>query len=58
VHAFWGASTVQNGNVNPAGGRVLTIAARGDDLAAARLNAYDAVRAFSARTTSRADLTS
>jgi phosphoribosylamine---glycine ligase len=42
-HAFWGGSQLVDGKVNTAGGRVLTVTALGDDLAAARSGAYDAV---------------
>ncbi|MDB5069084.1 MAG: Phosphoribosylglycinamide synthetase phosphoribosylamine-glycine ligase [Candidatus Eremiobacteraeota bacterium] len=43
VVAFWGTSTRENGTVSSPGGRVLTVAARGTDVAAARARAYDAI---------------
>jgi phosphoribosylamine---glycine ligase len=43
VTAFWGTSVRENGTVASPGGRVLTIAARGADVAAARARAYDAI---------------
>jgi phosphoribosylamine--glycine ligase len=46
VQAFWGGSSLENGTVRSGGGRVLTVSALGDDLAAARMRAYDAVRAL------------
>jgi phosphoribosylamine---glycine ligase len=49
VQAFWGASSLENGRVKSGGGRVLTVSALGDDLAAARTRAYDAVRALADR---------
>ena len=41
--AFWGASTLRGDAVDANGGRVLTVAALGPDLATARRNAYAAV---------------
>lgn len=41
--AFWGASALRDGVVDAGGGRVLTVSALGDDVAAARANAYAAV---------------
>jgi phosphoribosylamine--glycine ligase len=41
--AFWGASSVRGDAVDANGGRVLTVAALGADLAVARRNAYAAV---------------
>jgi phosphoribosylamine--glycine ligase len=41
--AFWGASTLRNGVIDAAGGRVLTVTALGEDVATARVNAYAAV---------------
>jgi phosphoribosylamine--glycine ligase len=41
--AFWGASSLHAGAVDAGGGRVLTVTALGDDLDAARRNAYAAV---------------
>ena len=57
VHAFWGTSTLQNGSVKSAGGRVLTVSALGDDLPAARAHAYDAVRDLTQRFGSATGLT-
>jgi phosphoribosylamine--glycine ligase len=48
VTAFWGSTTLSNGSVNAAGGRVLTISALGDDVAAARTLAYDAATRYAA----------
>jgi len=56
VQAFWGQSTLEEGRVRSGGGRVLTVSALGDDLAAARTRAYDAVRALADRIGTR-DLT-
>ncbi|HUN29380.1 MAG TPA: phosphoribosylglycinamide synthetase C domain-containing protein, partial [Alphaproteobacteria bacterium] len=56
VQAFWGGSTLEHGTVRSSGGRVLTVSALGDDLAAARARAYDAVRALADRTGTK-DLT-
>jgi phosphoribosylamine---glycine ligase len=47
--AFWGSSQRVNGSVSTAGGRVLTVTALADDLARARLKAYDAVRQLARR---------
>lgn len=41
--AFWGASSLRGDLVDASGGRVLTVTALGDDVAAARSNAYAAV---------------
>ncbi len=41
--AFWGPSTRENGAVSSPGGRVLTVTARGADVAQARERAYAAV---------------
>jgi len=41
--AFWGASSLRDGVVDAGGGRVLTVSALGDDVEAARTNAYAAV---------------
>ncbi len=49
VQAFWGASSLDGGTVRSNGGRVLTVSALGDDLAAARARAYQAVRALADR---------
>jgi len=42
--AFWGASELTDGGVRSPGGRVLTVTALGDDVAAARERVYAAVR--------------
>jgi len=42
--AFWGASESINGKVKSPGGRVLTVAALGDDIANARERVYGAIR--------------
>jgi len=47
--AFWGASALRDGVVDASGGRVLTITALGEGLAAARDNAYAAVEELSQR---------
>lgn len=57
IQAFWGASTAQNGTVNAAGGRVLTVTALGGDLATARSNVYDAVSKLAERFGSSTGLT-
>ncbi len=49
AQAFWGGSTLVDGGVKSGGGRVLTVTALGDDLASARTNAYDAVKALAGR---------
>jgi phosphoribosylamine--glycine ligase len=49
VQAFWGGSTLVDGRVQTGGGRVLTVTALGDDLAAARASAYDGVKALAGR---------
>ena len=41
--AFWGASSLRGAVVDAGGGRVLTVTALGDDIEAARTNAYAAV---------------
>ena len=46
VHAFWGSSQIRKGAVDVGGGRVLTVTALGNDVPAARANAYDAVRSL------------
>jgi phosphoribosylamine--glycine ligase len=48
-HAFWGSSKRTDAGVSTSGGRVLTVTALGDDLAAARSNAYAAVRQLAGR---------
>lgn len=45
---FWGNANIDAQSVRSPGGRVLTIAATGDDLPDARNNAYNAVRRFAA----------
>ncbi len=57
VQLFWGNSTPQNGSVKSAGGRVLTLSALGEDLDAARVRAYDAVRDLTQRFGSATGLT-
>jgi len=57
VQAFWGASTSQNGKINAAGGRVLTVTALGGDLASARSEAYTAVGKIAKRFGSSTGLT-
>jgi phosphoribosylamine--glycine ligase len=42
--AFWGGSKLANGRIDTGGGRVLTVTGLGDDLAAARVRAYDGVK--------------
>lgn len=49
VVAFWGPSSRQGGTVSSPGGRVLTVTARGADVASARTRAYDAIGALKAR---------
>jgi phosphoribosylamine---glycine ligase len=49
AQAFWGGCTLVDAKVNTPGGRVLTVTALGDDLEAARANAYAAVKSLSAR---------
>jgi phosphoribosylamine--glycine ligase len=49
AHAFWGSTGIANGRVMASGGRVLTVTASADDVAAAREKAYDAVRTLSGR---------
>jgi phosphoribosylamine--glycine ligase len=46
VTAFWGGSTPDGDRVNASGGRVLTVCARGADMAAARRDAYEAVERY------------
>ncbi len=41
--AFWGPSSRENGTVSSPGGRVLTVTARGGDVASARERAYAAI---------------
>jgi len=57
INVFWGTSTAQNGSVNSAGGRVLTVTALGDGLASARSNAYSAVSKIAERFGSSTGLT-
>lgn len=49
AQVFWGPSTLRDGRVDSSGGRVLTVTALGDDLAAARERAYTGVRALAKR---------
>jgi phosphoribosylamine--glycine ligase len=49
AQAFWGNTAVSNGRVMASGGRVLTVTAVGDDLAAARVRAYESVKAIAAK---------
>lgn len=49
VQVFWGASTLGERGVRSSGGRVLTVSALGDGLAAARTRAYEAVRSLASR---------
>ncbi|MGH7736314.1 MAG: phosphoribosylamine--glycine ligase [Candidatus Tyrphobacter sp.] len=46
---FWGSSTLGEGGVDAAGGRVLTVSATGSDLGAARARVYECVRALAAK---------
>lgn len=46
VMAFWGTSATENSLVNASGGRVLTVCARGADMATARRDAYNAVERY------------
>ncbi|MBV9028691.1 MAG: phosphoribosylamine--glycine ligase [Candidatus Eremiobacteraeota bacterium] len=48
-HAFWGGSTLRDGSVATAGGRVLTVTALGDDVAQARERAYGSVSQLAPR---------
>jgi phosphoribosylamine--glycine ligase len=52
--AFWGASTLDEGKVDAAGGRVLTVTAMGESLEAARERAYAAVAEIAGRFGARA----
>jgi phosphoribosylamine--glycine ligase len=47
--AFWGTSTRDRDTVSSPGGRVLTVTARGSDVAAARARVYAAIGALKAR---------
>jgi phosphoribosylamine--glycine ligase len=47
--AFWGPSAREGNTVSSPGGRVLTVAAKGADLATARTRAYDAIAGLKAR---------
>ena len=47
--AFWGGSTLENDAVSSGGGRVLTVTACGEDVSAARANAYAAVKTLAGR---------
>lgn len=44
---FWGHTTPNDGKVDAAGGRVMTVCASGSDVAIARERAYDCIRALS-----------
>jgi phosphoribosylamine--glycine ligase len=57
VVAFWGTSSRENGTVSSPGGRVLTVTARAEDLAAARARAYEAIAALKTRFPSGTPLT-
>ncbi len=56
VHVFWGTSKLRDGVVDAAGGRVLTVAALGGDVGAAREHAYAAVASLSKQLGQRAQL--
>jgi phosphoribosylamine--glycine ligase len=56
AQVFWGGSKIENGSVSSNGGRVMTVTGLGNDLASARLRAYDAVHDLAARMKAR-DLT-
>jgi phosphoribosylamine--glycine ligase len=45
---FWGGSKLADGRVNAAGGRVLTVTARGPSIGQARERVYAACSAYSA----------
>lgn len=45
---FWGTSSVRDGAVDSAGGRVMTVTGEGDSVEDARAHAYEAVRALAA----------
>ncbi|HMF28035.1 MAG TPA: phosphoribosylglycinamide synthetase C domain-containing protein, partial [Candidatus Cybelea sp.] len=47
--AFWSSSRRNNGTVDVAGGRVLTVTALGDSLSEARAKAYAAVKQLAGR---------
>jgi phosphoribosylamine---glycine ligase len=47
--AFWGGSKLADGVVDSGGGRVLTVTALGEDLEAARVRAYESVKALAKR---------
>jgi phosphoribosylamine--glycine ligase len=47
--AFWGTSSREDGVVSSPGGRVLTVAARGADVASARALAYEAIASLKTR---------
>jgi phosphoribosylamine--glycine ligase len=57
AQVFWGTSSVKDGSVSSAGGRVLTVTGLGNDLASARLRAYDAVQELAGRIDAAGDLT-
>jgi phosphoribosylamine--glycine ligase len=54
---FWGTSTLKDGKVDSAGGRVLTVAATAPTIAQARREAYDAVKRVGAQISGAAELT-
>lgn len=45
-HQFWGSSSLRDGKIEAAGGRVLTVCATASSLAQARERAYEGVRAL------------
>jgi phosphoribosylamine--glycine ligase len=47
--AFWGSTELVGGKVDASGGRVLTVTAVGEDVAAARTRAYEAVKLLAGR---------
>ncbi|MFN2449946.1 MAG: phosphoribosylamine--glycine ligase [Candidatus Baltobacteraceae bacterium] len=50
AQVFWGTSKLDaDGTVSSSGGRVLTVTGMGDDVALARIRAYDALRDLAAR---------
>jgi phosphoribosylamine--glycine ligase len=55
--AFWGTSTLRDCVVDSSGGRVLTVTARGSDLASARERAYAAIDELASRMGSGLPLT-
>ncbi len=58
AQAFWGGSSLApDGTIRSGGGRVLTVTGLGDDLEAARIRAYDALRDLARRVPAREKLT-